>query len=108
MQKRHFALFMLLTCSSALALSAVALVARTGFLSGRTKASEETRSITIDTTTNVLTESKTFVESTATLKTDQLKNDVGFKFKAKLNDDEASYNLSAGNEEKSLYYECGI
>lgn len=101
MQKRHFALLMLLTCSSALALSAVALVARTGFFSGRTKASEETRSITIDTTTNVLTESKTFVESTATLKTDQLKNDVGFKFKAKLNDDEASYNLGAGNEEKA-------
>ena len=101
MQKRHFALFMLLTCSSALALSAVALVARTGFLSGRTKASEETRSITIDTTTNVLTESKTFVESTATLKTDQLKNDIGFKFKAKLNDDEASYNLKAGDVEKA-------
>ena len=100
MRKRHISLLTIFLCSSALAVSAVAIISKNGFL-GKTKATEETRSITIDTTTNILTENKTFVETTATLKTDQLKNNVGFKFKAKLNTDGASYSIGAGNEEKA-------
>ena len=100
MRKRHITLLTIFLCSSALAVSAVAIFSKNSFL-GKTKANEETRSITIDTTTNILTESTTFVESTASLKTDQLKNNVGFKFKAKLNTDGASYSIGAGNENKA-------